>query len=412
MLTKTTVRVIKDAIPLVQKRGIEVVKQMYKILFKNHPKYMNTFNMSHHIKDDAPQVTALASKLLAVMENIEDLDPLYEDLMYIAEVHVSRNIQSTDYGPVGAALLESLVKTLKIEEGGKVYNQFAIFYNYVANQLILLEKQLYSQRENRLAGWSGFREFYVIDRVQESDSVVSLKLSNRDEAVLPKTSPGQFISIHNERLGITRQYSLINSPDSHFFEIAVKQVSSVYGDGVFSSYVHNDAKVGDTLKVTMPAAGFDLNRLPQRIIVVSAGIGITPHLSLFRYLKHHNIKPTITHINCVRDCSLEHFGAELQSLYGALDIDHHTIFTGSSERRIVFKQITDALPLRDDVGYFVCGPHSFMSNIHSLLDTTGVPDSNVHYDFFGPITPFKPKDSIEVDGRTVGLDEFLPSVAV
>lgn len=119
----------------------------------------------------------------------------------------------------------------------------------------------------------------VVDRRQEADDVVSLRLVDPAGAPLPAFTPGAHIAV---RLGenLIRQYSLCNGPDeSDTYSIAVKREVQSRGG---SAAVHRLGR-GDVVTATLPVNAFGVDWSAPHLVLLAGGIGITPLLSMARH---------------------------------------------------------------------------------------------------------------------------------
>ncbi|CAE6945244.1 Fe-S protein [Vibrio sp. B1FLJ16] len=105
---------------------------------------------------------------------------------------------------------------------------------------------------------------------------------------LPEYLPGQHLPIDIEVDGkkIGRRYTLSSSPSRlGRYAISVKRMSG----GRVSNALLDNLQVGDVLEAEKPDGEFHLKPHPtQRLLLLSAGSGVTPMLSMVRYLADHN----------------------------------------------------------------------------------------------------------------------------
>lgn len=131
--------------------------------------------------------------------------------------------------------------------------------------------------------WPGFRTLKVAAVVSESADVKSILLTAMDPPALAPPLAGSFIVIRvhapNESGTITRSYSISNAGEDGVFRISVKRGT---GDG--SRFVNDSISVGDIIEASAPRGSFHLQPGDQPIVFLSAGIGITPVLSMLHQL--------------------------------------------------------------------------------------------------------------------------------
>jgi hypothetical protein len=139
--------------------------------------------------------------------------------------------------------------------------------------------------------WAGFRPVRVSRIDRESRSVVSLLLEPADGRPLVAAEPGQFVVLrlrpNPDAPPVLRSYSLSDAPSTDHYRVSVKQELN----GVGSAYVHEHVRVGDVLDVSAPRGNFTLQPGEQPIVLLSAGVGATPVLSML----HAHWRPKSRH---------------------------------------------------------------------------------------------------------------------
>lgn len=111
---------------------------------------------------------------------------------------------------------------------------------------------------------------------READQVISLTLADPEGRRLPDWEPGAHVQLHLPS-GRTRQYSLFaGGGGGTQYKIAVKDVEGGRGG---SREIHATIRLGDVLKVGVPANKFPLEK-GRDYIFIAGGIGITPILPM------------------------------------------------------------------------------------------------------------------------------------
>src|SRR5262249_29879020 len=94
-----------------------------------------------------------------------------------------------------------------------------------------------------------------------------------DGKPLPPYEAGAHIDLHLPN-GLIRQYSLINAePDGSSYAVSVKRDPASRGG---SRCVHDELRVGKTLKISAPRNNFPLVEDASHVVLLAGGIGITP----------------------------------------------------------------------------------------------------------------------------------------
>lgn len=135
------------------------------------------------------------------------------------------------------------------------------------------------------------REYQVIERVDESDVAVSLRLVPSDETPAPAFRPGQYVSIQVDvrELGLRqlRQYSLSDAADGRSLRITVKRE---LGDarrpqGAVSTHLMRHAHVGSRWLLSPPFGDLALDTHAETpVVMISAGVGVTPMMAMRNHL--------------------------------------------------------------------------------------------------------------------------------
>lgn len=125
----------------------------------------------------------------------------------------------------------------------------------------------------------------VAEIVEETPTIKSFRLVRSDGTPLGTYVPGAHIDVVGPT-SVTRQYSLCSTPDAvDSFVVAVKREEDSRGG---SSALH-ELKVGDSLQISEPRNVLRIEDDATHHVLVAAGIGITPMLSMARYMDVHDI---------------------------------------------------------------------------------------------------------------------------
>lgn len=256
--------------------------------------------------------------------------------------------------------------------------------------------------------WAGFRPYRVAARTFEdaAESACSFHLVPDDATALPGFRPGQFLTLRAEVPGpagataLVRCYSLSNAPGEGHLRITVKRIDARPGPpataaGRCSGFLHERLQVGTVLDVRAPAGHFHLDAGMGPVVLIGAGIGITPMLSMVEWSLSRQPGREIWLFYGVRN-SREHIMrarlAELAALHSCLHL--HVCYSdpapddraGSDfthRGRIGVALLRQLLPLRP-FHYYLCGPAGMMTGIVSDLHAWGVAPASVHSEAFGP----------------------------
>ena len=166
--------------------------------------------------------------------------------------------------------------------------------------------------------WPGFRRLTVTAITRESDSVISIRLEDPTGASLPAARPGQYLTLRvrpdEHQRSLLRNYSLSGPPGAGFYRITVKREH----DGVASGYLHTRLAVGDELDVGAPRGTFILDGTHAPVLLISAGIGVTPVLAMLQALAEEHSDREIWWLHGARSSRDHAFAAEAKALLASL----------------------------------------------------------------------------------------------
>ncbi|RJQ76747.1 MOSC domain-containing protein [Pseudonocardiaceae bacterium YIM PH 21723] len=225
--------------------------------------------------------------------------------------------------------------------------------------------------------WTGFRPMRVTRTVPESPSVLSIHFAAADGSPLPRPKPGQYLTLRVSE-GV-RSYSLSSAPSADEYRISVKR------DGLISTYLHTDLRVGDTVEVAAPRGSFVLTDEQAPVLLLSAGVGVTPVLSMLHALAGSNRQVWWLHTTRSPD---EHaFAAEAHRLLAGLPHGHEHVHYTATQGHLDGNALAE-LGLPGDTVAYVCGPSAFMAGMREALVGLGV--SDIHSELFGALPAINP----------------------
>src|ERR1700751_589476 len=164
--------------------------------------------------------------------------------------------------------------------------------------------------EEQAAAWPGFRQMRVAHINKESDSVTSFILTPIDGQPLTLFQAGQFVvlrlHLEPDNPPVLRSYSLSDLPAADHFRISVKSELN----GIGSAFLCNRTREGDVLDVSAPRGSFTLRASQNAVILLSAGVGATPVMSMLHTLAAENSQQEIWWIYGARNRADHPFAAE------------------------------------------------------------------------------------------------------
>ncbi|WP_409305237.1 NO-inducible flavohemoprotein [Peribacillus sp. SCS-155] len=399
MLNAKTIEIIKSTVPVLEVHGVEITTVFYKNLFEKHPELLNIFN--HVNQQKGRQQTALANTVLAAAKYIDQLEAIIPAVTLIAHKHRSLGIKAEHYPIVGENLLGAIKQVLGDAATDEIINAWAEAYGVIAQAFIDIEHQMYADAAAKPGGFEEFKEFTVVDKIQESDVITSFYLQPADGSAVPVFEPGQYVtvrvSIPGEKYLFNRQYSLSNASGKEALRISVKREAE--GDvpnGKVTNFLHDRVKVGDTIDLTAPAGQFTLNLKEQTpVVFIAGGVGVTPFMSMVQSVAEQQPERETYFIQASRDGRHQAFKPELKGLkdrlanYQLTFVYDNPTEEDRNDEDFGKQGFVDAEFIKQTVGdvsadYYICGPVPFLRFVITSLKSLGVPEEKIHFEFFGP----------------------------
>jgi len=224
-----------------------------------------------------------------------------------------------------------------------------------------------------------------------------------EPAALLNYKPGQFITL-NLKIGqdlVMRNYTLSSSPSRpDLLAITVKRVP----EGKASNWLNDNLAVGDRLGASSPRGPFHaFTATTQKLLLLSAGSGITPMLSMARYYADTECDKDIVFFYCAKTAADLIALDELQ-LLTRQHTNMRLVLTLTAENtqsdwtglrgRIDQQMLADVVRDISERSAYVCGPEAFMTTMETALTVLGVPADQQFQESFGDHkhsdTPGKP----------------------
>jgi ferredoxin-NADP reductase len=247
--------------------------------------------------------------------------------------------------------------------------------------------------------WPGFRALRVTKVVPESATVSSIHLATADGSQLPAVRAGQYLTLRITGAGHpapVRSYSLSSPPGARTYRISVKREPH----GVASSYLDDKLRAGDVLDAAAPRGEFVLDASTGPVLLISAGIGVTPVLSMLYELAASHSARNIWWLHGARGPQEHPFAAEshalLKSLPHAREYVFYSAATPEERRRASARagRLTAGklaeLKIPAAASAYVCGPASFMAAMQQALTAAGIGASSLHTELFGALPSINP----------------------
>ena len=207
---------------------------------------------------------------------------------------------------------------------------------------------------------------------------------------------GQHLTLRTTLNGeeVRRNYSLCTAPGEQDWMVTVKRI----GGGLFSNWVGDELKPGDTVDVMPPHGSFTTDFVAAKsrhLVGIAGGSGITPVMSLIKTLLREEPNSQFTLLYGNRDSSSVIFLEALSALkdkhlgrfevYHFLDQEEQDIelFNGMLNRERLEEAIEHLVPDAPAVdGWFICGPGPMMDAAEGVLLDRNIPKDRIHIERF------------------------------
>ena len=259
--------------------------------------------------------------------------------------------------------------------------------------------------------WLGRLTLAEIEEVTHNVKTFRFRSPNREE--IPFTYlPGQFLTLHIAPRGIPtkRSYTIASTPTwRDRIEITVKREEH----GLVSRWLHDELQIGDEIQIEAPNGTFCFTGTQAgSVVLIGAGVGITPMMSVARYLTETRWPGKVYLIlgfSAPRDFIFRNEIAGLQSRNANLSV---TVIMSRPEDEpwsgavghIDGALLASAVPDIASRRAHICGPPPMMDVVKAALVALGVPEVKIKTEAFGTVKrnpTAKGAASTEVTGKVI-----------
>ncbi len=240
------------------------------------------------------------------------------------------------------------------------------------------------------------RSLRLVAKIPESADVTSFVFEARDGGPLASFEPGQHLPIELDMAGakdpVRRTYSLSNAPSQDRYRISVKREPK----GLASRHLHDVIEPGAIIESRRPAGDFMMTCNKWPLVLVSAGVGVTPMLSILQSVTMESAERPLWFVHGARNGRHHPLAGEVRDLASKrTDINVHVAYSQPGTDDVIGidydseGRVDGALLARlvnnVDAHYFLCGPTGFMAAVQADLEGRNVPSDQIHTETFGPI---------------------------
>ncbi|SDG69993.1 FAD-binding oxidoreductase [Mucilaginibacter sp. P25] len=268
----------------------------------------------------------------------------------------------------------------------------------------------------------------VVDIRQETSDTVTLCLKQPGLKKI-KYLPGQYLTLAFKINGrkYNRPYSFSSAPgaDPHL-EVTIKRVPG----GIVSNHINDFVKVGDQVEVLPPMGDFIFDETvisnDKHIILWGAGSGITPLISIAKYILHHKTGHKISLIYGNKNSESVIFGDKISELkknhhqelktwhfHSQLKISDSNpeVIEGRISPKKVLSVMKGELDLENTVHY-ICGPAGLKESVKEVLASLDVKSHQVFSEEFEVVLNPKDFENITTQVVQIKVGDTLSKVEV
>ncbi|BBY79832.1 hemin transporter [Mycolicibacterium pulveris] len=385
--------IVSATLPLIGAHIDEITAEFYRLMFENHPELLrNLFNRGNQAQ--GAQQRALAASIATFAAHLVDpeLPHPAELLSRIGHKHASLGVTADQYPIVHDNLFAAIVAVLGTETvTEEVAAAWDRVYWIMAQTLIDLERELYAAAG--VCDGDVYRRARVVSRVDDPSGAVLLTV-RADGAPFTGFSPGQYVSV-----GVTmpdgarqlRQYSLVNAPGTTELTFAVKPLDATADQpaGEVSTWIAANVCVGDILDVTVPFGDLPAPADGRPVVLISAGIGITPMIGLLEFLAAEAPDTPVQVLHADRSDQSHPLRERQRELLAALpqstlDIWYEDGMTGDQPGVHPGLLRLDDVTLSAGADVYLCGNNGFVQAVRTQLLARGVRTAQIHSELFSP----------------------------
>jgi len=399
MLSAASRPYIDASVPVLREHGLSITTHFYREMFAARPELTQIFNMGNQANGSQQQ--SLASAVFAYAANIDNAAALTPVLERIVHKHAAVGLKPAHYPIVGRHLIDAISAVLGEAATPELLAAWDEAYWLLAGELIAAEARLYQSTGVDAGELTKVR---VVRREAQGEQAVALTLAAADGKPLREFRPGQYISVEvrlDDGHRQLRQYSLSAERGLPTWRISVKREDGDHATpaGAVSNWLHANAQEGCELAVSAPFGDFAPKLDSHRpLVLLSAGIGITPMLSVLRTLAAEGSKRAVLFAHAARNGRHHAHRADLAWAHERMpQLQTHISYETPDAVDQAGRDYDHAgtMPVAEllrapatqrfiDGEFYLCGPLGFMQEQRHALISAGIPPAHIDREVFGP----------------------------
>ncbi|SQD77746.1 hybrid-cluster NAD(P)-dependent oxidoreductase [Moritella yayanosii] len=282
------------------------------------------------------------------------------------------------------------------------------------------------------AAWSpSTTPLVLVKRALETHDSMSFTFAAADQAQFD-FKPGQFVTLAVNIDGKThyRAYSISSVPQQKQLRLTIKRVP----DGLVSNWLADNLTIGDSLSALNIAGQFNSTDCAHKskLLLISAGCGITPVMSIAKTLLAHNSDADIEFLHCARDKDNVIFHDEMQTLLAqhknfnvqlllensdgfasySADVNAGNNALSHQTGMVSTDVIQQLYPDLNQRTIFLCGPVGFMKAVENIAQESDFDMANFFQESFTPAADNTQQDQISSGATETSVMLHVPDFAV
>ncbi len=194
---------------------------------------------------------------------------------------------------------------------------------------------------------------------------------------------GQFVTLQLEMAGkpVSRTYTISSTPSRPYtLELTIKKVDG----GKVSGWLLDNLKEGHRIGATAPAGVFNLaDADAEKVLFLSAGCGITPMMSMSRWLQDTCSKVDARFVHSARSEQDIIFHNELTMMEKTSELFSADYVLEDKDGFLTQEKLQQRVPDLHSRTIFVCGPVPYMKAVKQMVTESGFNMDNYHEESFG-----------------------------
>ena len=223
-----------------------------------------------------------------------------------------------------------------------------------------------------------------LDRLSESTVKFAVQIQQRDQL---DYLPGQYMNIAPPNADFHRSYSFSSGPSDDIVTFLVKYTPG----GRMTTYLTEEAKVGDEINLTGPMGSFFLREPENPILLLAGGTGLAPILAILEKLAE--TEDFDQPVRLIYGATFNHDIVEVEKLDSFKDrlpdFDWFTVVSSEDEEHERKGYVTQHMDIDEhlhngDADVYLCGPPPMVEAVRVYLNDLETPPLNFFYEKFTP----------------------------